>query len=412
MSAVLPAAADPRLRAAGRLRMAAAAVLAVMPFGMAIAHRSSQAFLVVAAVLALLAALLDGGWRPAARDASAWMRTPLGLAMGGFLGLAALSLAWSEVRRTSLHALGEFGLALVASLVFAAAMGRLPRPVFRVLAGAVALGAVLILFELSHDLVLHRALRMRFDSYIFNRSSLTLLALVIPLAAWAARGEARPADRLAVALAALLAVAAILRSDSGAAALGLAVAVAVFVVARLAPRAALWLAALGFGLSLALAPVMGDLFGRLLPAGLHQELSQAHSRERVDIWQSFGAAIREQPVLGGGFGSSARLIDTGVVARIPPDNRPLLGMGHPHNAAIQVWTELGVVGAALACLVLLLVLRRLWLLPAGDLAPALALLGAASIVSLIGHGAWQGWWASALGAAVIFMRSVPGEERG
>jgi len=25
---------------------------------------------------------------------------------------------------------------------------------------------------------------------------------------------------------------------------------------------------------------------------------------------------------------------------------------------------------------------------------------------MVGHGAWQGWWAAALGAAVVFLRIV------
>ena len=37
----------------------------------------------------------------------------------------------------------------------------------------------------------------------------------------------------------------------------------------------------------------------------------------------------------------------------------------------------------------------------------LALLGGVAAVSLVGHGAWQGWWAAAVGAAIVWFRSLP-----
>jgi hypothetical protein len=41
---------------------------------------------------------------------------------------------------------------------------------------------------------------------------------------------------------------------------------------------------------------------------------------------------------------------------------------------------------------------------------AAALLGAAASVSLIGHGAWQGWWAASIGAAVVWFRVAARQE--
>ena len=69
---------------------------------------------------------------------------------------------------------------------------------------------------------------------------------------------------------------------------------------------------------LALAPVLGALGDRLIPASVHKDLSSSHSRDRIDIWTSFGAAIREQPILGGGFGASPRMAETPVAAAVPP----------------------------------------------------------------------------------------------
>ena len=400
--AAVPSSPAGAARHAAGLRGAACAVLALLPPGMALANKSGPAILTIAASLALLAALLDG--RLAAwRRVQAGLGSPPGLAACAFLGLCAASLSWSEVRSTSLAALGEFVLPVLAGLVLAAALNPLPRWMPSLLAAASLLAGLLILVELATGLALHRALRMRSDTYILNRSSLTLLVVMIPLLAMAARRGVGAPTRITAGLAAALACAAVLRSDSGAAVVGLLAAVLAYALARLRPAAALWVSVAGLAAAFALAPVAGDGLARVVPARVHERLAEAHSGARVEIWQSFGASIRAQPWCGAGFGASARLADTSVVERVALDSRPLLASGHPHNAAIQVWAELGAVGAGLALLVLLLCLRALWPLPAPELAPALALFAAAAAVSLVGHGAWQGWWVAALAAALVLM---------
>jgi hypothetical protein len=36
----------------------------------------------------------------------------------------------------------------------------------------------------------------------------------------------------------------------------------------------------------------------------------------------------------------------------------------------------------------------------------MALLAAVVAISLIGHGAWQGWWPAAIGAAIVWLRAA------
>jgi hypothetical protein len=37
---------------------------------------------------------------------------------------------------------------------------------------------------------------------------------------------------------------------------------------------------------------------------------------------------------------------------------------------------------------------------------ALALFATVAAISLVSHGAWQGWWAAAVGAAIVLARAV------
>lgn len=399
-----------RSQAADRLWLYAAVALAAMPLAMSFAHRSSPLVITLAGAFAVLAAAAEGRGAELARGARAALATPVGIAALAFLAWSAVSIAWSHAPGRGLYALGEFVLPAGAALVLALSLpSRAPRHAPWLLAACMTLACAEILVELGTGLALRREMGMRSASFIFNRPALTLLVLLAPLL-WSLSRRGRPGMAAAGALA-LLAVLTIDRADSGAAALGLLVAGLAFLLARVLPRTALMLAACGFVLVAALAPVLGDLAQRVLPPALHERLADSHSRERVEIWRSFGAAARARPLAGAGFGTSAGLDRDPVAAQVPPDLRPQLDMGHPHNAAIQVWVELGAVGAVLALAAALLMLRTLAALPAARLAPRFALVAAASAVSLVGHGAWQGWWPAAIGAAVVWFRMADEEGR-
>ena len=126
----------------------------------------------------------------------------------------------------------------------------------------------------------------------------------------------------------------------------------------LPPRIGIGLAGLGLGLAVALAPVEGDLLARVMPEAAHERLVQSSSRARVAIARSFGASVAADPWRGAGFGTSARFAETPVAGTVPPEMRVLLGVGHPHNSFLQVWAELGLPGAVLASLALMLLLAR------------------------------------------------------
>jgi O-antigen ligase len=70
---------------------------------------------------------------------------------------------------------------------------------------------------------------------------------------------------------------------------------------------------------------------------------------------------------------------------------------------MQIWAELGLVGALLAFAIFVLTIRSIRRQPHLVMSASLALTAGAAAVALVGHGAWQGWWAAALGAAVTWM---------
>ena len=389
------------MSASARLSVCGAALLAALPLAMALANRSSPLVAGLAA-LAFLAAGLVEDRRATLAALRRPLTTPLGLAALAFLGWCLISFAWSPFPAVSLRSAGEFAPTLLAAYLLARlAPGRLPSFAVPAAALCTALAALYVAFGMLGGLPVQKALGMRVAEFVFNRPVLTLLVLAGPLA-FAAFAKSRPVAGTVVLVASVVAIAV---SVSGAAKMGLVAGLAVFALARVLPgRLAVGLVGLGLGLCVALAPVEGDLLQRFMPEAAHERLVQSSSRARVAIARSFGAAVAADPWRGAGYGISARFAEAPVAQRLEPEMRDLLAVGHPHNSFLQVWAELGLPGAVLAALVLMLSLRALAGWPPGARATALALVAAAAAVAFVEHGAWQAWWTAGLGAAISWLR--------
>ncbi|MGW5957176.1 O-antigen ligase family protein [Methylorubrum thiocyanatum] len=370
---------------------------------MALANRSSPLVVGIAALLFLAGAVAEHGGRAASLLIGP-LRAPLGLAALAFLGWCLVSLAWSPFPALWGRVLSEFLPTLVAAAILARlAPGRLPSWAPPLGAGLLAAACLYMAGSLALGLAPQAWLGQRVALFMFNRPLLTVLLLAGPLAAFLALRGRRLAALLLLALAAL----AILRSISGAATLGLLAGAVMFGIGRFAPRAAaLALAALILGLAFALAPVEGDLLHRLMPEAAHERLTQSSSRARVAIAQSFGAAVAQAPWIGSGYGMGLRFAEVPAAQALEPEMRAMLAVGHPHNTFLQIWSELGVVGAGLAALVAFLALRAAAALPRLLFATALGLTGAAVAVMFVEHGAWQGWWTAGCGAAITWLRAA------
>lgn len=114
---------------------------------------------------------------------------------------------------------------------------------------------------------------------------------------------------------------------------------------------------------------------------------------RLEIWSFVGGKIAEKPVFGWGLDSS-RAIPGGIdVIPGAPSGQQWLPL-HPHNAALQLWLELGAPGALLFALFVAWV----WLALASVAWPPLyaAAAGSSLVTALIvgfgSYGVWQEWW--------------------
>lgn len=395
------------------------ALMVLMPVAMWLANRSSTLLLGLAVVPFVAVAVASGRGGDFALRMRRLLATPLGLTLAAFFAWALVSILWSHTPQASLRAWGELALPVVFALAIAASGRFRPQPAWlRALAIAIILACLLAIFELASGLSQRAALGIgKLMSFVFNRPAITALVLAVPAihGLWSLPG-ARRSDRILAIVLGLAVAALALRSESSSARLGVAVCALCWGLSALWPRLTLTAAGCAFLLAMAVAPVLGVAAQNWLPSLILNRFAVMTGQARIDIWQSFGEAARARPIIGAGFGTSASMHEHPVATEVSPAHRPLLAASHPHDMPLQAWAETGAVGAGLLALAGLLLLARLRRLPAPEMAPRLALFAGAFAISVVGHGAWQGWWIAVLGAAVLWFgpgAAVPeGEDHG
>ncbi|MDR3441059.1 hypothetical protein [Telmatospirillum sp.] len=153
------------------------------------------------------------------------------------------------------------------------------------------------------------------------------------------------------------------------------------------------------------------------------------NHHRLTIWSFSARHIIEKPFLGWGF-DGARAIPGGKtqipvvrLAGCRGDQAPIAIAGfdrpvpadcviweeslplHPHDAWLQVWLELGAVGAILVSLLLMLLIsgpRRSPVTTKGRTASVASLVVGLTVCS-VSFGAWQSWWLSCLWIAAALI---------
>jgi len=280
------------------------------------------------------------------------------------------------------------------------------------LAGGFTVAAIVVIFDLAalHGQItrhLHKAQAENYDLALFYGRGATIQSiLMVPLALglWRSGRRALAIGQFAVGAVAIL----VTSSLSAKMALGAGVAVggAVFVLPALRFALPVLLALLFATLPFVL-PYKPDAAETCWLAG-----NKASALHRLYIWDFAAERIADKPVLGWGLDASRRMPGgdekvviyrcdaegkpTGVRPRVDGTVLPL----HPHNAVLQIWLELGGIGALIGFATVGLLLfrtfaaagrRNRWA-QAGFVG---ACLGGLS-VALVSFGIWQEWFLSAL----------------
>lgn len=355
--------------------------------------------------LVLAAAVLGG--LAAGRAALPWhiLDRRLTAALGLFLGWCLITSAWSPHPPAAAGLVARVSVLLLALLYLVALAQRLHDGdrtlVRRAFCAGFAVTAVLLIIELAFGMPILAVLQGASDGELWrlNRGASALTVLVWPLAAllWQ-RGAAWLACVLPPALLAVVAT-----SASSASILALAAGIAAAALGGLGRPLARVVMALA---------VLVTLFGSPFVAPLAQQAGLARAdfladsaQYRLHIWGVVSDRIAQRPLLGWGFDASPDLPTEGVEpfregAKIIPS--------HPHNGALQIMVETGLVGSLLTLGLLILLCRRIDALDPVPRTAATAMLVAVLGIAATAYGLWQSHWLAVIGAAIaVFVAAQP-----
>ena len=185
----------------------------------------------------------------------------------------------------------------------------------------------------------------------------------------------------------------------------LAASLPVFALALKAPTLTGRLSVALASLSILAAPVVGVL-ARLVPESALARLPLSWDH-RLRMWDYALARTLERPLTGHGLDAS-RAMQESFTTRIGVDI-PYISL-HPHNVGLQVWMELGAIGAVFAAgavgvtaFAALRVARR----SPHRTAATCALIVGASVAAMVTVGAWQYWWWGLVALAGALIALVP-----
>jgi O-antigen ligase len=380
-------------------------LIVLLPIAMVLANRSSPLLLSCAAFFVMAARLVSKGSSSYRQSLKRVRSGDLIVALSA-MAYALISLNWTMRPALAAFALGEAILPVLAGavLIMAWRLAAPPSWMIKALARAMLIAAGLICIELLLNQPLRRLLGGQLGPFAYNRPVVTILLLLWPVLALLGIHRQRM-----LCLVLLLGTAGtIVLSDSEAAKLGLlaAVGASVLVYARSAWASRLFAVVL-LGL-VWIQPWFGSVITTLVPERLIEMTEAGHSRERLEVWQAFSEVARDRFAFGTGFASSLHVGSHPVAAGVDPAYRHALNIGHPHNAYLQVWVELGLPGALLLSWLILTVLSHLSRMPADPRSAGYVVLICAAAIALVSHGAWQGWWISAiaLSAALLTIRTT------
>jgi O-antigen ligase len=349
-----------------------------------------------AAALLGVAGLCAGGLLLARQPRFAVLRLP-GALLFALLLWGGISITWSIDPARSLVMLVRLAGIFAAALALVAAVPLIPaRRIAVCILGGTAIAILLALYDLGTAGGLEHLVSARsFFPPHLNQIAAWLALMVLPTAAYFA-GTRR--SGVAATIAVVMAAAVLLLADTTAK-FGLALAVPVAVMLYRWRSVVCRIGAAVLVAFVVTAPLTLPALGRLPALFSTVDALKGSAGHRLLIWSFVGDHIAERPLVGWGLDSS-RAIPGGKELIRP--GQPWLPL-HPHDAALQLWLELGAPGAVLLALIFALLWLRLAAVPWPPLYAAAAggSLSVATVIVLAGWGIWEEWWLATL-AFVVF----------
>ena len=344
---------------------------------------------------------------PSIRHTIAGLPIELGIGLAVLAIWTVISALWSPLddpgKALRTVALGLPGLVFLAWLRLAVPQSRL---LHRALIAAVVIAIVVLLFEGLSGAVLMRTLRGEdAASAAVNLERVGRGVVLFSILLWPAGIALASRRPLAGAVLLVAGAIAVVILPMNAALVGLLLGTTTLITVRIVPRTALAALAIAFCLYAAFAPWISGQVVTIPALQARQIELPTPWAHRIGIWSFAAEQAAAVAPLGAGFDASRAI---GAREDVIEALRPQFGYApaalplHPHNAVLQVWLELGVIGAIGLGLVFVGLIRGLW---RWSLSPWRRAAAAAAVVTalppfVLNFGIWQAWWLAVLWLAV------------
>lgn len=359
-----------------------------------------------------------------------WPRLPRGgatLAFALFVAVALFSVFWSPTPEVSLRHGLSFAVTVFAGLTIVGVAGQLDARGIKTVRYWVLFGGaaswMFLLGEMMGDATLTRWLLGLFGKTLPKSNATAYLNAGLAVAAayvWIWIYTIRVRFSLAAAAAGFaLTLFVLAQSEADSALVAVVAAMAAFSLGAFLPKRAPAIAAGVIALGIIFAPFIPFVFPDPLTDNPLTTRMSHSAQHRLYIWRNVAEKVAEHPVIGHGFDTVRSFYgdEDKVWVRFGGENPDLFWHNwfepiplHPHNIALQVWAELGALGAGAYLAVLLVILAQVARSLAGRMAraSAIATFTAVLTMALISFGAWQSWWMAAqwliAATAVAIMR--------
>ena len=346
------------------------------------------------------------GWRPSLPRSPVLV---LGLMLAGWGAITAL---WApELGRAALLALTLAAMMLLAHCAAGAAQGA---RLMQWIGFGLVFGLAAAFADWQSGNALRAAVRGLKEvpaSLVFGlKPAASLMALLLPM------GFALPWPWFARAALLVLGAGVLIALPGETARLATIAGLAAALLSLAAPRLVPKLVGAGVAVLILLMPLLVAFIPQIPSAGLPP--SAVH---RLVIWDFAAARIAEKPLAGWGLEASRAMPggraqpDAATLDRLnitAPAQRAFLVSPHvevmplhPHNGALQLWLELGGIGALIGAALML----ALGFAAARSAAPAVGagMLASAAVTGMLSFGLWQAWWVASLLLAMVALALVP-----
>lgn len=338
------------------------------------------------------------------------------VSIGILMALMFVSVLWSigpdvsleRAQKTSLLLIGgAFFISIALSIRITAL-----EPYLKWLPYLLLGAAVLTSIEISLDYPLYRLVRGEdmsalVNNAVCNRTAVTIALLLVPTLVIMRHFHNAHVCLLAT-LVAVVPLMFITQSQS--ALMGLLVAGLVYMAFPYRWRAAYALTAALIGALMIAMPFIATWVFKTYATDINQMplLGQGYgyAGARLEIWDFISRYIMQNPLFGFGV-EATRVVKDFDTAMLYHEGRTIL---HPHNFALQLWMEFGLLGVLLGVAFITCLMLRIGRLPPRHARIMLPTLLATLTVASTSYGIWQGWWLGLLFAvaasAMLALRIV------